>query len=420
MQCRCTQRLKQFNEAEGGAVAILFGLASIAILLFSGLAVDYSRIVDFKGGISRAVDAASLAAGRALLEGKLTDSEIEDLARQFVMANTNTPSRQSRLGEPKIRIDRESGEVDILVDAELNMTIGRLAGIDHMAVPVRSTAVFAQKDIEVGMALDITGSMRQQIDGVQKMDALKTAFNKFADTLIPDHQSLSQKVRIGLAPYAAAINLGPAAALASGNRSRDGCVVENRLSVERDSLSEFEVADRKSRNRDPSGSRFPYACPSSRLKPLSDDKRALIDEVERYTPNGSTGGHFGVQWAWNILSDSWSTAWLGDSRPDSYDLVENDKLIKAVVLMTDGEFNTAYNGPNSSTQAENLCTAMKDKGVLVFAVGFGLGGNTKAINTLKNCATEGDGYFVDARNAKELEEAFEKFADRLTALRLSS
>ncbi len=50
---------------------------------------------------------------------------------------------------------------------------------------------------------------------------------------------------------------------------------------------------------------------------------------------------------------------------------------------------SAANG-SSTTQARALCTAMKAKGITVYTVGFELGGNQTAIDTLNQCATDSD------------------------------
>ena len=43
--------------------------------------------------------------------------------------------------------------------SELAMTLTRLGGFDKLPVPVATSATFLQRDVEVGLALDVTGSM---------------------------------------------------------------------------------------------------------------------------------------------------------------------------------------------------------------------------------------------------------------------
>ena len=411
--------LKAFKEQEQGSVGILFSLMSIALLFLSGMAIDYNRISDVRGRVSSAVDSASLAAGRAMLDGKLDDAQIVQLATTYFKENSKPAKAMGTVGEPAIAIDRDSGSVNISVRSDVAMTVSRIGGFKTMTVPVVSQAVYKQKDIEIGMALDITGSMQESIHGIRKIDALKGSFQNFADRLIPENNQSAQKVRIGLAPYSAGINLGDYAGIVSNGKSKDGCVIEAIAPAANDLNRVFNVGDKNSKNIDPKGSAKPYSCPTPAVVALTDQKDNLINSVKSYSPLGSTGGHFGIQWAWNLVSDQWASTWGGDSAPESYDRVKEGKLLKAVVLMTDGEFNTAYHNSTSASQAIALCNAIKAKGVVVFSVGFGLGGDAAALNTLKTCASEGDDYFADASSPEELDAAFQKFAGTLTQLRIS-
>ena len=411
--------LKSFQQKEQGSVAILFGLMSGALFLLAGMAIDYSRITDVHTRLSSAVDAASLAAGRAMLDGKLSDDEILVLAGKFFDENSKNVSKMGNLAKPDIRINRATGSIDINVSTDVAMTVSRIGGFTTMNVPVVSQAVYKQKDIEVGMALDITGSMGDYVGGQSKISGLKAAFANFADRLLPDGPRGPQKVRIGLAPYSAGINLGSYAAAASANKSKDGCVTERKSGQYADSADPFFVIADGNVDVDPTEGKYSYVCPSASVTPLSDDKSALIAEVNSFEPRGGTAGHFGVQWGWNLVSDQWGNTWGNAGKPDGYDRVKEEKLLKAVVLMTDGVFNTAFHGQKSAEQATELCNAMKSKGVVVFSVGFGLGGNATALQTLKTCATAGDDYFADASNAQELDAAFSKFATKLTQLRIA-
>ena len=411
MSTRSMLLVKSFKTEEQGSVAVMFSLMSVALLFLSGMAVDYSRITDVHTRLVGAVDAASLAAGRAMLDGKLSDDEIIAMAEKYFDANVKNTRKMGPITKPDIKINRVTGAVDFSVRSDVAMTVSRVGGFQTMAVPVVQQAVYKQKDIEVGMALDITGSMDASIGGTRKIDALKGAFENFAEKLLPDQNQSAQKVRIGLAPYSAATNLGTFAAVASQNQSTDGCTTERKSGAFSDDTDPFHAYVKPKNGQS--------QCPQSSIVPLSDDKGQLVSAVNQYTVKGSTAGHLGVQWAWNLVSDKWAGTWGGAGAPDSYDLIKEDKLLKAVVLMTDGEFNTQYHGAKSAQQAVALCQAMKSKGIVVFSVGFGLGGDPTALNTLKSCATAGDDYFADASSPEELDAAFQKFAGKLTALRIS-
>jgi hypothetical protein len=78
----------------------------------------------------------------------------------------------------------------------------------------------------------------------------------------------------------------------------------------------------------------------------------------------------------------------------------------------------------STTQARALCDAMKkkanatDPNITIYTIGFQLGGNQTAIDTLNQCASE-PGKFYTAENGEQLKQAFRDIAIKLTSLYLS-
>ena len=136
---------------------------------------------------------------------------------------------------------------------------------------------------------------------------------------------------------------------ASGDRSRDKCVIERTggaANTDRPvgSGSYFKVHEDQPKDIDNTEGRQDYTCPDADIIPLTDDRAMLTSKVDGYRASGSTGGHLGLQWAWNLIAEDWASFWGGDSRPDPYAKTEGDRpeLIKAVILMTDGVFNTSF------------------------------------------------------------------------------
>src|SRR4029453_3211665 len=123
--------------------------------------------------------------------------------------------------------------------------------------------------------------------------------------------------------------------------------------------------------------------------------------------------------------------WPSASRPAPYsDLAllnaRGDPLLrKIVILMTDGDFNTAYCqgvisrdstsgsgsdaehincvAPNGSSfnQSESLCTNMKATGILVYTIGFNIGtGPRSARDLMTRCATDTQYTFLHSTGAR--------------------
>ncbi|MEP7241891.1 MAG: hypothetical protein ABI697_13480, partial [Devosia sp.] len=180
-------------------------------------------------------------------------------------------------------------------------------------------------------------------------------------------------------------------------------------------------------------------CLTQSLIPLSTDKTALKAVVTGLAAAGSTAGHLGIAWGWYMVSPNFAYIWPSASQPASYTAANT---LKAVVLMTDGDFNTPYcgsviaadalsgsgnssdhiscNSPNgtSISQALAICTAIKAKGIILYTVGFDMAGNTTAATNLTNCATDAQHYF-QADTGTDLEDAFAQIGQSLQELRLS-
>jgi len=178
-------------------------------------------------------------------------------------------------------------------------------------------------------------------------------------------------------------------------------------------------------------------CPTSSIVPLSSDKTALKASITGYTDGGSTAGQIGTAWGWYMLAPNFGYLWPSASQPAAYAAPD---VLKVVVMMTDGEFNTNYcngvlaqnagTGANSqqincnatngdgTVQALSQCTAMKAAGVVVYTIGFDLGGNATAENFIRTCATDSDHVYLPSGGGA-LKDAFAAIGQDIMALRLS-
>lgn len=414
---------RSFVKDESGAVAIMFGLMFIVLTFVAGMAIDYARINHTKTKFIAAADAAALAGGRALLSGN-TEAEAEAIALKFFENNVNAGgSLHASYPTPHIDVDVATGGVSVEVEPVVEMTMTAVLGFDTVTVPVMASTKFDQKDVELGMALDITGSMKGQ-----KIKDLKKAAKKLVEILLPDEER-TNSIRIGLAPYSAAINVHDYADTISGGASTDGCVWD-RTGVEKytdaaPADGSYYLAGGTPVDIDPTEGTSSYTCPGSKLLPITNNRSLLEDTIDTYKAEGFTGGHFGAAWAWNLISPQWGAIWPEDSKPAAYG---DGKTLKAIILMTDGIFNTAYANDTSSNQAKALCDQMKGTAedadlmvenhkVVVYAIGFKA--PAAAAETLKSCASSEYHYF-NAENGDQLEQAFIQIAQQLNNLRLTN
>ena len=174
-------------------------------------------------------------------------------------------------------------------------------------------------------------------------------------------------------------------------------------------------------------------CPSSPIVLLSDSETDLDNAVLGFSANGWTAGHIGLQWGWYTISHKWADYFPSGSKPGDHKDPDKE-LSKFIIMMTDGVFNTAYSGVDSygfysgsqSTTAydhfESLCTAIKNDGITIFSIGYGLTDGSTAEEELDDCATDDTKltqYFYDADTSTELAAAFEAIANTIQSLRLT-
>jgi Flp pilus assembly protein TadG len=392
---------RAFAKDERGVVAPVFGLMCIVLFFITGMAIDFTRVSHSQAKIAAAADVAALAAGRAMLDGRLTDAEVKEVGLKYFQENVAQGGKFGDIKNVDITLDRSTGSVKVDIDADVPMTITRIEGFEKANLDVRSAVLADQRDIELGLALDVTGSMSGS-----KIADLRQAAKDLVDILLPDGGT-PNKVRIGLAPYSNSVNAGSYAATVTSGTSANGCVRE------RGGAEAFTDA------LPSSGIWLGYTpgmyCPSARIVPLSSDKNSLKAAISAYAAGGSTAGHLGAAWAWYLVSPEWATIWPSASKPEPYN---DGKTMKAIVLMTDGMFNTWFvpgNG-DSAQQARSLCSEMKREGVIVFSVAFMAPSDAQRL--LKSCASSSS-HFFDASNGTELRSAFIEIANQLNNLRLT-
>ena len=191
-----SRMLGRFTADDRGVTALLFGIMLVPLLLGIGLSIDYSRALRAKQHLGNALDSAALAVGSW---ADLSAAEITAKAQAFFDANF-TPGG---LGSPsELTVTVAGGVITISATSNVPTTFMQLAGIAQVTVGALTEVTLNEKKIELVMVLDNTGSMGWS----GKLTALKDASNALLDVMIPD--ATSEDVRIGLVPFAAAVNIG--------------------------------------------------------------------------------------------------------------------------------------------------------------------------------------------------------------------
>ncbi|MEM7775639.1 MAG: TadE/TadG family type IV pilus assembly protein [Pseudomonadota bacterium] len=419
-----------FAHDRKGAVAIMFGLMLVIVFGLTGAAIDYGRAVNARQATINALDSAVLAAGRALqVNGGDVSAAIAVAEKFYEQAKSNNLT----IDNTTFGLTGDGNAIEGKTAGTVVSPFLAFVGKSQLDIDVTATAILAVDgnagtNVEVALMLDTTGSM-----GGTKMVDLKEAAEDLVNIVVWDDQS-TYTSRIALVPFADYVNVSDTYFKTVTNKNpkksgdRTSCVKERDSSTYRYT----DVAPG-------SGKYFARYTGSSDCRPKSDnilvpltsDKTVLTNAISKLRTEGMTAGHLGINWAWLTLSPKWDTIWPTSSRPAPYSDIttmqtvnvggqdlEVQKLRKIAVLMTDGYFNRKYLGSNSNTQAKALCDAMKQEGVEVYSVVFGLSQGSSAHQTMSHCATSPDSFY-DAQSGADLKAAFRDIALKISILRLS-
>ncbi len=181
---------RSFAKDESGAIAIIFALTLIPIIMLIGVAIDYSRIALDRSQVQAALDAATLAAVKKV--GIMKDAEIKTMISAYVSANT---PGTIKINIDSIEIKRNPNKLHVQASGETKTTFMRLADIEKADFKADSSAVASDKSIEVALVLDNSGSMAGS-----RIEALKSAAKELV-TILEENQQNPEDLSIGIVPF---------------------------------------------------------------------------------------------------------------------------------------------------------------------------------------------------------------------------
>ncbi len=400
---------RKFADDRSGAIAIMFVLVLIIFVCIIGVGIDMGRAQRASAEVVGSIDSAALAGAKGLVEDDLTDRQVRELVVHYLEAELGHGElRGASYSGLTVVTDASDGSVAIDVDIHVPTTFTRIANSQTIDFHKFAKTAYRVKNVELAMVLDTTGSM----GNFNKIDEMKVAAAQAIDILLPAGKPALN--RIALAPFSASVNVTPYSNAVSGGLSAN-CVVERPGA---DAYNDVSGA------ASPVGTAAVGTCPAQTIIPLSKDAVMLKNQVNAYMQAGGTAGQIGLAWGWYLISPNWNGLWPTASKPKPY---ADPKAIKAILLMTDGMFNTAYFNDTSPAQAALLCDAIKAQGITIYAVGFELALNNppedvNSVTLLTACASDdgaGGKEFYNATNGSDLSAAFTTIAGKMMALRLT-
>lgn len=415
---RRSQSLAQLDQ---GQVAVLFALSVLPIALIAGFAIDFQMLTTKKSKAQYSIDSAVIAGTRDYQEGASESQVSHTVTAYFESALASTESNLD-CTTPIVTID--DTDVEATSTCSMKTTLSAIAGIEQMDFQLSTATTYGIGKVDVSFVFDISGSM-----GGSRISDLRSAAHDAVDALLVEHPKPGQEddVRLSMVAYNGAFNAGDYFQTVTGQTPdqtytyyHDGrwrhfdysttCVFErsggeaftDALPGPSQYLSAANVYQRDD-------------CDNIEPRELTSNRVPLHDYIDELEAGGNTAGHLGVAWGWYMISPAWTSILPAGSEPLPY---REPDTAKALVLMTDGAFNTVGDTDNgsSSWQARKLCDELKEEGIIVYSVAFQA--PSAGEDVLRDCASGAD-YFFKPSDGDQLRDAYQSIASSISDLRIT-
>lgn len=198
---------RKFSHHEGGAIAPMFGLLMVPLMVMAVFGIDFERAMTAKSALQDAVDAAGLAVARL----NLTDDDLTKKAKLWADQNLQGRIATNAYTLTAVR-DETTRSVTITANASVPSLAGSLTPVGQFPVQAVSTIKYGPK-IELALVLDNTYSMVS--NGSTKLADLKNAATNLVNTLSTATAGKPEDLRVGVVPFSVSVNVGPANQTAS-------------------------------------------------------------------------------------------------------------------------------------------------------------------------------------------------------------
>ena len=448
---RLQSLLGRFGRSEQGNIAMLFGIAVVPIITFVGAAIDYTRANTARSSMQAAMDSTSLMLAKDLQDGTINTSQITQKAQDYFKAlYANADAKSVGVVATYTAASGNGSKIEIAGSGKIDTSFMRIVGIPDINFNVNATSAWGNVRMRVAMALDVTGSMRD--DG--KMAAMQTAAKSLIDQLSPLAKNPGD-IYISVVPFAKDVNLGASYAnqtwidwsvgkqfgkCSSTSYTTKSTCVERRQDLDDASTttpngvaaSPTAAQDYDTKNTPPTSSNAPtmvfaeeYVSGSSKyckvgndpyippIMPLSYDWSALKTMIGTLQPTGNTNQGIGLAWGWLTL---------GTGAPFNAPAKDtaNYTYKEAIILLSDG-MNTQNRFTSNTSQIDArqkiLCDNAKQAGVTIYTIHVNTGGDPTS-SVLKYCASGADKFF-EVKQANQTLSVFNSIGQSLAKLRIA-
>lgn len=202
---QCRQTCGDFADCERGATSVVFSISLLAVLLFSGAAMDYARATRAQAALQQDLDSAVLYAANQsnsnLSRNSNEDSEgnVERFIEEYMGAQSRAHQQLSNI---RVTSSQQNGQNTFRATGLASTTLMRLAGFEGLEVTAIAGTSFDNTPVHVALVLDSTESMAGA-----KLSAMQQAASDLVDTAFEDPDA-RDRMHIAVVPFSDYINVG--------------------------------------------------------------------------------------------------------------------------------------------------------------------------------------------------------------------
>ena len=190
--------IERFARNRKGAFAMQFALMAVPLCVCTGLAIDGGRAFLARFELASAIDAAALAVGSQPEDA--TEEELNEVARKFVDMNFKT-AHDDPVALELVDLGGEDEALMLRGSVAINTFFMPLVGQPYVTVEAESEVRRGGANVEVTLALDVTGSMAgTRIAGLQS--ASKILIDEVVSTAQEPFYS-----KVAIVPWSSSVNL---------------------------------------------------------------------------------------------------------------------------------------------------------------------------------------------------------------------
>lgn len=411
------------RHAQRGNVALNFVLVAIPIIGIIGGGVDTVLAVNEKASVQAALDTSVLAGATKLADG---DQAALDAADHYFSAN----KADSVTSTASFRV--ENGIIYGTATGSYKTGLLSAVGIPSIAIAANSAATGGGttstfRGAEIAIVVDVSGSMTSSIP------SLRAATTTILDTVYGSSDTKTD-LWVSIIPFSGRVNVTNygatwfnAGQIPSANQPPTSgspnvtSVSDTKCKETNYSLSMPRLCGAR-RSGDAQWDSTPAAtqkwnafagdavtCPVPRAIGLEASRSILQTAANNLCAGHGTSTQEGMAWGFRALDPSWRGQWGNSMLPLDYDKSPG----KIAIIMTDGKNHPSQAGDSlSEAQADaellKTCSAMKSKGITIYAVTYNMGGALKSL--YEQCTTKPE-YSLTAEDGAALEAAFGSIGD---------